>query len=96
MPSEDSAQVSNGDTPRPQRRSLWYQYHRVNGADARIYAYRPDVSAGLPVALNGVGSHTGAKVSRSFGPLLLAVRYTIRAIQTGIGTDWAAQVELHR
>lgn len=76
--------------------SLWYQYHRVNGADARIYAYRPDVSAGLPVALNGVGSHTGAKVSRSFGPLLLAVRYTIRAIQTGIGTDWAAQVELHR
>ena len=76
--------------------SLWYHYHRVDGADARIYAYRPDVSAGLPVSLNGIGSHTGLRTSHSFGPLQLAIRYTFRVRQTGLATDWAAQIEWRR
>ena len=76
--------------------AVWFHYHHIDGSEARIYAYRPDVGAGLPVSLSGVGAHSGMTHPRAVGPIRLAFRYSVRYRSAGTATDWATQVEWHR
>ncbi|MBK33962.1 MAG: hypothetical protein CME26_00330 [Gemmatimonadetes bacterium] len=75
---------------------MWFHYHHIDGSEARIYAYRPDVGDGLPVSLSGVGAHSGMTLPRAIGPIRLAFRYSVGYRSAGTATDWATQIEWHR